>query len=541
MKKNLAFIIKANQDFVRHTSADIKYTKPILNGLFESISKVYLPLLDMLENFSREKLNVKIGLVLPPILCSLLTDEEIKNLYLSWLDERNQLGKEELIRNKDNEKVTKIIEEEIERNLYLKNIFENTYKKDLIGAFSHFVKNEYVELIGTFGTDIFIPHYADMKEIISAQVESGLHSYRQYFDNLPDGFWLPEFGYTPGAEKLIKAYGYSYTILDARSLLLSEKLPSKGIFYPVRAENSLVFFANDPDCYDDVFSEESGFVSSKQYRNENRDIGFELEDSALSSVMGDCETRFSTGFKYWNRDFENENSPEGYYSACEAKNLAKSHGKQFIAKRAELLKKASLLLEDSDADFVELVCAFTSDDLKSWNESMIWLEALLREACQNSELDLNLTFCKNMIEKQYELEKITPYFSAGNSSSSSSGYGEKFLSNKNSWMMRYVRKACERIVDLADRFPNDTGLKTRLLNLGAKELMLAQSLNLSKMIDDENYADYAIKRFKDSIEVFTIVFDSLGSNTVSTEWLTTLEVRDDFFPWMNYRIFSKKK
>ena len=71
--------------------------------------------------------------------------------------------------------------------------------------------------------------------------------------------------------------------------------------------------------------------------------------------------------------------------------------------------------------------------------------------------------------------------------------------------------------------------------------MLAQSLNLPKMIEDENYADYAIKRFKDSIEAFTIVFDSLGSNTVSTEWLTTLEVRDDLFPWMNYRIFSKKK
>jgi 1,4-alpha-glucan branching enzyme len=71
--------------------------------------------------------------------------------------------------------------------------------------------------------------------------------------------------------------------------------------------------------------------------------------------------------------------------------------------------------------------------------------------------------------------------------------------------------------------------------------LIAQSLNLAKNIEYEDYADFSIKRFKDSIEAFTAVFDSLGSNTVSTEWLTTLEMRDSFFPWMNYRIFSKKK
>jgi 1,4-alpha-glucan branching enzyme len=37
-----------------------------------------------------------------------------------------------------------------------------------------------------------------------------------------------------------------------------------------------------------------------------------------------------------------------------------------------------------------------------------------------------------------------------------------------------------------------------------------------------------------------MVFDALGSNTVSTEWLTKLESKESIFPWMNYRIFSKK-
>ena len=247
MNRNIAIIIKATQDYIRHSEADIKKNKPILNLYFESISKVYIPLLNMLGSFEKEGLKVKIGLVLPPILCNLLSDDVLKDLYLSWLEQKNLLGAAELERNQGDEKITALIKEEIEANEKLKHDYENLYSKDLIKAFADKAKKGYIELLGTSGTDIFFPHYADMREIISAQVESGLHSYRQFFGNIPEGFWLPDFGYTPGVEKLIKAYGFSYTITDARSLLLSEKLPSKGIFYPVRTENSLAVFANDPD------------------------------------------------------------------------------------------------------------------------------------------------------------------------------------------------------------------------------------------------------------------------------------------------------
>ena len=60
-------------------------------------------------------------------------------------------------------------------------------------------------------------------------------------------------------------------------------------------------------------------------------------------------------------------------------------------------------------------------------------------------------------------------------------------------------------------------------------------------IDEDEYPTFAEERFLNCIENFTSVFDSLGSNVVSTEWLTTLESKDNFYPWMNYRIFSKKK
>jgi 1,4-alpha-glucan branching enzyme len=77
--------------------------------------------------------------------------------------------------------------------------------------------------------------------------------------------------------------------------------------------------------------------------------------------------------------------------------------------------------------------------------------------------------------------------------------------------------------------------------MGAKEFLLAQSGEWPKMLHDGQSVEYVKKRFRESIIAFTTVFDSLGSNTVSTEWLTNLERCHTLFPWMNYRIFSRKK
>ena len=65
---------------------------------------------------------------------------------------------------------------------------------------------------------------------------------------------------------------------------------------------------------------------------------------------------------------------------------------------------------------------------------------------------------------------------------------------------------------------------------------------IEKLNEIESYHQSIIKElFKDEILSFTRVFDSLASNTVSTEWLTSCERKNTIFPWLNYRIFSKKK
>ena len=529
MQKILSIVIKASQDFIRHTEEDIKENAPVLNNFFEAISNVYIPLLRMLEKLEADNIKCRIGLVLPPVLCNMLSDEVLQDEYISWLEKRNTLGKAELRRNKADEKLCEIINDTITANKNLISDFTEKYNKKLIPVFAEYMNKGCIELLGTCGTDIFMPHYADLKEIISAQIECGLHAYRQYFGIMPEGFWLPAMGYTPGIEKLIRAYGYTYTILDSRSILFSQNVPEAGIFYPSRTENSLVIFARNRVIDSELFGE-NGIIYSECYRNQNRDIGYELPMDKLSALIDKDGIRYSTGFKYWNRCFKDSGCL--YNKECAAAQLDKD-STAFVEKRCQTLSKAAELLPSYN--FVTEICTLDISKLsKTWSEDILWLEQVIRKAY---DAGLSVLSCDRMCDEQYNLEKIEPYFSSG----SGQGYGENFLSSKNCWMMRYIRKSCERMIDLAGRFPMDTGLKTRLLNLGAKELMLAQSSNLSKMINRSEFPQFAEKRFKESIAAFTAVFDSLGSNTVSTEWLTKLEARDSIFPWMNYRIFCKKR
>jgi 1,4-alpha-glucan branching enzyme len=104
-----------------------------------------------------------------------------------------------------------------------------------------------------------------------------------------------------------------------------------------------------------------------------------------------------------------------------------------------------------------------------------------------------------------------------------------------------MRKNTQRMMDLAVRFTDDTGLKARTLNLAAKEILLSQASDWPAMIHDKVYPDYAKEQFIKMINEFSTVYDSLGSNSISTEWLTRLEREHNLFPWINYKVFAKKK
>ena len=147
MQKYFSLIIKASQDFIRHTDDDVRQNAPVLNSFYESITNVYIPLLNMLERFEKEEKKIRIGLVLPPVLCNMLSDDYLKEAYVKWLDKRIDLGKAELKRNNKEEAVCNVIHSVVEENKARKADFLNKYESSLIPAFAKYMQNGYLELL----------------------------------------------------------------------------------------------------------------------------------------------------------------------------------------------------------------------------------------------------------------------------------------------------------------------------------------------------------------------------------------------------------
>lgn len=516
--KNLSIILNLHCPYIKVGQNDFSAYEAESAFAFHQISRLLLPALDFLSLLKERKLGEKVGLVFSASLCELLLDADIKKKYNKWLDNLIELGKKECVRVKKDSDAAKTAAANLEAAEECKRKYNELWSQDLLAAFVSFAASGQAEILSTCGTYMFMPHYADMTEVLNAQVESGLMAIKQNFGRASDGFFLPEMGYCPGVESVIKSYGFSYALLPSQSFLFSDVPPANGVFMPARCQNGLSIFAAgglDPELY-----------SSGPYRDSSIDLAWELSHKELLPYIKEGHPRARTFWSYKNLDGQP-------YSTAKALQKAGLDAEDFAQKAFARLQKAQIMLGD-DAN-VSLCLALDAKTLAfSWPEFFDWLAALV-PACQKAGVKLSAP--NDLLEGNFNSQKISPYPAAFPEVS----YGEDLLSSHNSWMIRYLRKANERIVDLVSRFPGDGGLKTRLLNLGARELLLAQDCSLAKMVGENDRSDYAAEFFKRGVVAFSNVFDALGSNTVSTEWFCGLEKLHPVMPWLNYRIFAKKK
>lgn len=518
-KKSIAITINCHKPFIRHLD-DEHVSKN--TALFQAISDTYLPLLNMFADLEAEGIPFKINMSISPTLCEMLADPVLQQQYIEWLDKLISLGNDEVAKYSNDTPKRLLAVECLNKTVQNKRDFQEVLNQDILSKFAYYARKGNLEFLATTATSVFLPHYSDMEEVVSAQIETGLQIHKKYFGIAPEGFYLPHLAYYPGLEFILRSYGFSYTILDTQGLLFAEPKPENGIFTPARCYNSLAVFGAD--------NEKIGkYKLNPLYKNTEKDIGYEANSEYLAKHLGaEITERVTTGFSYWKK-----NGEELYNTVLAKEQIAKD-AKDFINTKTNRLKKAEELSPEKD---VSLVCNINADDLGSnWQEGISWLEEVLRQAFNTDELKVE--FCSDLIkDNHFSLQKIKPYFS----SELGTGYGENMLEYSNGWMLRYIRKASERMIDLTSRFKDDSGLKARSLNLAAKEVLLAQSGEWQLMISDKSNPEYGEQRFKESVLAFSTVYDSLGSNSISTEWLTKMEKKHTLFPEMNYMVFSSKQ
>lgn len=523
-KHSLALCITLHQP---HFSATGKNIPDTWNStLFPAMTDTYIPLLQMFDRITAENIPFRINLLITPTLCSLLDDYIVQEQYTQWLENLITLGENELVRTKDDTPLYNLVESYLENLTQIHSYFVGTCQGSILPKFAEYAKSGNIELMATTVEQCYLPHYINLNEVVDAQIEAGMISHRNFFGLVPDGFWLPSMGYADGLAVNIHKYGFNYTILDTHGFLFANPPPQAGIFSPLRCKNTLAVFARDYSSWTELFGAK-GFMHNSAYRNQNRDIGFELPEADLHLLLKKDQARYATGFKYWA-----QKKAAILYNINAAQKQIELDATTFVDEKLAKLTAASNVL---DGKSVSLVCTFDGQDLgQNWHEGINWLYQVFRKIAQQDDIACEL--CSELLEDRFNLQKTEFFMSAVEGS----GYGENLLDNKNSWMFRYGRKSIERMVDLAERFPDDNGLKERALNLAARQILFSSSSDWPKMVHDGVNAEQAENLFTQSILDFSTIFDSLGANCINTEWLLQTEKKYPFFAWVNYRIFCKK-
>lgn len=520
--KTLLFIFHAHTPYIRNEQpAD----SPEEMRFFELLSYGLLPFLRMCMRLEAEHIPFKCGLVLSPTLCEMLADPLLQEQYRVFLDKHISFGQAAFTRTTDSKRRS-LIKMHLDFLQLNRNDFITTHKKNILKKITELLLAGAIELLATAATFCFFPFYENMPESISAQIELGLACFREYFPVVPSGFWLPAMGYNTGIDSILKSFGIDYTVVESQSFLFADRPPIRGVFSPAVSESGLIFFGKDCIASKDIMHSATGFYRNACYLDTDRDIGFELSEQELRPLFPVEKGRRSTGFCYYRR---NGNMP---FNGMEAATQAEKDAELFLNNRYAALSKAAEPAHDQP---LCSVCALPLHFLsKTWFEGMVWLEYVFRKLAQTKELHLALPSA--YLHKATQLSNITPFYG----STLPSGYADELINSSNDWMFPLIQKATEQMIDLAARFPDDPGLKERMLNTAAKEVLFAQSMDWPLMVDSFTSADYAAARCEEHIQAFSTVYEALGSKSISTDWLIKREKKYPVFSEMDYRFFLKR-
>ena len=521
----VAIVLHAHLPFVYHP-----YEENVLEErwLFEALNDCYLPLLEVLENLYRDGIDYQITISMSPPLVAMLENPKLKERYLDFLDNLINLSEKEVERTKDDERFAYLAEMYNARFVNLKHRFVHTYGMDLIKPFRQLMENSCLEIITCAGTHGFLPLILT-DEAVRAQVGVAVDQHIQHFGRPPRGMWLPECGYRPGIDLILKEFGIEYFILDSHGINQGIPKPSNGVYNPVSTLNGLGAFGRDPESANQVWSTLAGYPGDVDYLEYYRDIGWDLPYEYLKPHMHPAGFRHNTGIKYYRITGAGEHrEPYNPVWAIEKAALQAGH---FVESRIQQIDN----LKDKTTQPPIVLCPYDAELFGHWwYEGPRWLDFLIRKsACD---------------QQTYRLTTPGKYLTAHGAGSKTrlslsswgeDGFSKVWLNPSNDWMYRHLHKAEERMQQLVATNQSPTPLEDRALKQAGRELLLAQSSDWAFIMKTGTTVEYAERRFKEHIARFSYIFKRLMGKDLEEQALKTIEEQDAIFPQLNYKYWFK--
>ena len=523
----LAMVLHAHLPYVRHPEHEHFLEE---RWFYEAVTETYLPLLWVFERLLEDNVDFRITFNLSPTLIAMFNDDLLRQRYVRHLEGLNELADREVerTRNQPEFQATALMYRDLVSRAHY--MFTEKYHWDLTGAFKRIQDSGRVEIITTGATHGYFPLLGVQREAVYAQVAVAAQFYERNFGRPPSGFWLPECGYHPGDDQILRKFGIKYFFVESHGLLHASPRPKYGYYAPVYTPAGVAAFGRDVESSKQVWSAKEGYPGDFDYRDFYRDIGFDFGLDYIGRYLPEGHIRSHTGFKY-HRITGLSDYKEPYVRQY-AMEKAALHAGNFMFNREKQIEWLAAIFDRQPV----VVAPYDAELFGHWwFEGPQWLDYL----------------CRKIYFDQRSFAMITPSEYLGiyprnqvsvpaESSWGWQGYHEVWLNGANDWIWRHLHKAAERMVELANNFPEADGDLRRALNQAARELLLAQSSDWPFIMKIGTMVQYAKLRFETHISNFTRLYEEIKYNRIDVGWLGWLEQQDNLFPEIDYQVYQSR-
>jgi len=517
-------VLHAHLPYVRHPEYDDFLEE---DWLYEAITETYIPLINVFDGLVNDGVRFRITMSLTPTLIAMLKDPLLQGRYLRHIERLLDLSEKEVERTRwqsDYAPLARMYRERFNNALY---VFHKKYDKDLVSAFKKFQDLGVLEIITCASTHGFLPLMEANPQAVRAQISTAVRNYEANFGRPPRGIWLPECGYYPGLDEILKENGIKYFFTDSHGLLYASPRPKYGVFAPIYTPNGVAAFGRDLESSKQVWSAEEGYPGDYSYREFYRDVGYDLDYDYVKPYLHGDGGRSNIGIKYYKITGPTKHKEP--YDLQAAASKAADHAGNFMfnrEKQAEylhgLMGRPPIIVSPYDAELFG----------HWWFEGPDWIDYLFRKMHYDQDTVTAITPSEYL-----DINPVNQRSTPSMSSWGYKGYCEVWLEGSNDWVYRHIHKAADRMVELARGREGADSVTERALNQAARELMLAQSSDWAFIMKTGTMVPYAVKRTKDHVNRFNALYDMIKGNHVETRLLEELEYKDNIFPEVDYRAY----
>jgi len=521
----LSLVLHCHLPYVRHPEHEYFLEE---NWYYEALFETYLPLLATFERLEREGIPFQATLSVSPTLLSMCLDPLLQRRALRYVDQLLALAEKEEKRVRKEPAFQPVVRMYLQKLGDYRERFKDQYHGNIAEGFKALREKGRLEIITCAATHGYLPLLGIREGAVRAQVEAALKFHESFFGEKPSGFWLPECGYQPGHEEILKDHGIKYFFVESHGLLQATPRPRFGTFAPIQCPNGIAVFGRDLESSKQVWSSKEGYPGDPDYREFYRDVGYDLGEGELHPYLRPEGLRRFTGLKYYRVTGETrEKQP---YDPARAVQKAGEHAGDFLSRREKQMGEVARWMERPP-----LVCSLYDAELFGhwWYEGPDFLYYLFE---RNHREGRGLAFVTPSAYLGHfpQSQACQPAFSSWGLG----GYSEFWLNETNDWIYPHLNKAYDELSALASRPVSVDNLTERALHQATRELLLAQASDWAFMMKAGNYRDYAERGLKVHLVRFHQLVRQVRNQKIDPKFLSDLEEKDNLFPGIHYRLFK---